>query len=144
MIKIERFIKRSLLIITMANSPAELTALLVDDEASISSLIGAVLKRNGINTIDMVATTQEGLDLLEKKPYNLVFTDLNQAPSGIEVYRAATAKGSEAYIMSGYAPDMQEAQQVAEGHFLMKPFRMPAIDQIVKDYIARQNPPSQS
>ena len=80
--------------------------------------------------------------LLERTKYNrfssrsnLVFTDLNQAPIGIEVYRAATAKGSEAYIMSGYAPDMQEPQQVAEGHFLMKPFRMPAIYQIIKHYM---------
>ena len=128
----------------MANSPAELTVLLVDDEPSISEIMKRILKGNGINTIDAVATTQEGIDLLEKKPYNLVFTDLNQNPSGIEVYRTATAKGSEAYIMTGYAPDMQQAQQVAEGHFLMKPFRMLAIDGIVKDYIARQSPPSQS
>ena len=144
MIKIERFIKEDLCTVTMANSPAELTVLLVDDEQFILEIMKRILKGNGINTIDAVATTQEGLDLLEKKPYNFVFTDLNQNPSGIEVYKAAAAKGSEAYIMTGYAPDMQQAQQVAEGHFLMKPFRVSAIDGIVKDYIARQKPSSQS
>jgi len=118
----------------------ELKALLVDDEQGIIRLLTRVLNGNGVATIDVAATTQEGLKLLEGEHYNLVFTDLNQQPSGVEVYRAAKAKGSEAYIMSGYAPDMNQAVEIAKDHFLGKPFNIPLINRIIREYIAKQNP----
>ena len=116
----------------------ELTALLVDDENYIIELLQRILNRNGITNVDAVATTREGLDLLRKKNYGLVLTDLNQNPSGLDVYRTATAKGSKAYIMTGYAPDMMEAQGVAKYHFLQKPFDIKTIDKIIKNYIAQE------
>ena len=116
----------------------ELTALLVEDEVPIREFLQRMLTRNGVTDVDAVATTQQGLNLIESRDYGLVFTDLNQEPSGLEVYRAAIAKGSKAYIMTGYASDMLEAQNVAKDNFLQKPFDTPAIDKIIKDLIARK------
>jgi len=118
--------------------PEELTALLVDDELPIMGFLQRMLDRNSIKNVDAVSTTKEGLGLLERKDYDLVFTDLNQNPSGLVVYRTAVKKGSKAYIMSGYAPDIHEAQDVARDHFLQKPFNIPEIDKIIKDSIAQK------
>ena len=126
----------------MTKLPAELTALVVDDEVPLRGILTRMLNRNGILNVDSVATTKEGIELLERKPYNLVFTDLNQQPSGIEVYRNATSKGAQAYIMTGYSPDMSIAQDVAKGHFLMKPSSLQEIDIIIKENIMSQNPQS--
>ena len=120
----------------------ELTALIIDDEDAIATLLTRLLIKNGVSKMDVVRTTQEGLDLLTDRTYNLAFIDLNQRPSGIEVYQTAIAKGSYAYIMSGYASDMQEAQSIATNHFIMKPFTLPLIDGIIKECILHQQPQS--
>ena len=133
----EKFINNKLMTNCMPEAQ-ELTTLVVENEAPILELLRRMLTRNGVTDVDAVATTQEGLDLLRERDYGLVFTDLNQKPSGIEVYRAAIAKGSDAYIMSGYAPDILEAQVIAQDHFLQKPFDIMTIDEIIKECIARK------
>ena len=144
MINKERFIKGANFYFNMTEA-RELTALVVDDEIPILDLLSRILDKNGIKNVDTVKTTQKGLDLLEDRVYNLVFTDLNQTPSGIDVYNAATARGSTVYIITGFALDMEEvAARVAKGHFLEKPFRINDVDKLIKDYIAQQNPLSQS
>ena len=122
----------------------ELTTLVVDDDEQIRDLLASAIRRGGIEIIDCVATTSEGLELIAKRNYNIIFTDLNQKPSGIEVYKNGTERNSQVYIITGYAPDAQEAQRIAPDHLILKPFSGVIIVEIVKDYIQRQNPPSQS
>ena len=78
----------------------ELTALVVDDEKNLGSLLIDILGMKNVRA-EHVLTTQEGIDMLSKKNYNLAFIDLNQKPTGVDVYRIARSRGTEAYIMTG-------------------------------------------
>ena len=102
----------------------ELTALVIDDDSQVLQLVSRFTEQGGFKT-DQAATTQDGLDLLMSEQYHLVFTDLDQNPTGIQVYNAATAKGIETYIMTGGAVNKSklaaEAQSVAGENLLTKP-----------------------
>ena len=113
----------------------ELTALVIDDDPPILQLVSRFTEQGGFKT-DQAATTQDGLDLLNSRHYHLVFTDLDQNPTGIQVYNAATAKDIETYIMTGGAakrPDLlTEAQSVAGKNLLTKPLNFSNLQQIIK------------
>ena len=68
--------------------------------------------------------------LKQGKKYDLVFTDLDQNPKGIEVYKEAASRGIESYIMSGgtMGPRIsEEARRVAGDHYIDKPFELKRI-----------------
>ena len=110
-----------------------LTALVIDDEPDVKSLFVDVLQSEGVTT-DSVATTREGLDLLARKSYSIVITDLKQNPTGTEVYRYAREKGMHAYIATGGADPIVigEARKVAGENILMKPINIDQLADIVK------------
>lgn len=76
---------------------ADITALVIEDEEDIIALMEAILKREGV-AVDSVYATSEGLDMLAKKPYDLVFTDLKQTPDGTVVYNEAVGRLSLIHI----------------------------------------------
>ncbi|MBI2660281.1 response regulator [Candidatus Woesearchaeota archaeon] len=99
----------------------QLEILVIDDKPCIVLSFYQTLKDKGVR-LDVVQTTADGLDLMTRKRYDLLFTDLMQQPSGIEVYRTAVSKGIEAYIMTGGGALLEEARAVAGESLLMKPF----------------------
>ena len=103
----------------------ELTALVVDDEPGVSSLLATVLKREGFVT-DSVPTTAEGIARLTNRNYSVVLTDLNQTPTGVEVYNLAKSRGMNAYILTGGSTDeiMELARQTAGEYLIGKPFQV--------------------
>ena len=98
----------------------ELTALIIDDDIGKKDLIVEILQINGVRT-ESVTTTREGLDLLEQRVYDLVFTDLNQEPDGTEVYRNASSKGMSVYIVTGGGkPELiSKAERVAGNNLII-------------------------
>ena len=119
----------------------ELTALVIDDEPEVKSLFVDVLQAEGVIT-DSVDTTKEGIDKLARNPYSIVITDLNQTPTGTEVYRYARERGIKVYIATGGADPIviEEAKRVAGKNILMKPINISQLADIVKE--ARQQPQS--
>lgn len=129
--------------IKMTEEQPELTALVIDDDASIRMFIPPYLKMQGIST-DVTKTTSEGLGLLKQKRYGLVLTDLNQDPTGVEVYREATSRGMETYIMTGgTTPELlDEAKTVAGDNLLEKPFGLSTLNNIIEQSRKKLDPQS--
>jgi len=111
----------------------EITALIVEDEPTLRQLFVRYLGIKNVKT-DAVETTREGLELLEERTYNFVMTDLNQQPTGVEVYKAAISKGMAAYIMTGGGSSdlLAEAEKEAGPNLIYKPFPMSTIDTIIE------------
>ena len=142
--KIERFIKCcKLLIFSVKMAERQLTALVVDDEIDIGRLLVEILSMKSV-IAEYVLTTQEGIDILGKNRYDLAFIDLNQKPTGVDVYRIAHSKGIEVYIMTGGASEnlLTEAKKEAGNHLIMKPFKAQEILDILEQYSQRQQPQS--
>ena len=102
----------------------EIKALLVEDDEGVASLYLEILARGEIQ-VDHVLTTREGLEKLAQAPYDLVFTDLSQNPTGVEVYRDAVARGiKDVYITTGGGKEslLEEARQIAGQRLLERPF----------------------
>lgn len=111
----------------------ELTALVIDDIPDIAELFSYFLIDKGVRT-DTVGTTAEGLGKLTQQIYDIVITDLNQKPTGIDVYKAAVSIGvPDVYIVTGGAEGslMTEAKQVAGEHLLIKPIEIEVIHRII-------------
>lgn len=114
----------------MTNETVTLDVLVADDEEAILKIFRRLSDRNK-DTAELVGTTLNALELLNQgRKYDLVFTDLNQNPTGIEVYKEAVFRGIEAYIISGGSDDpalIEEAQRLAGDHFIQKPFELSII-----------------
>ena len=106
----------------MTEKQGNLTALIVDDDKATVDSLKWFLEEEGFVT-DYEPSTEKGLRRLGDKNYDLVITDLNQIPSGVDVYRAATKKGMKARIITGGASDplMEEAKKVAGTDLIIKP-----------------------
>ena len=117
-----------------------LPVLVIDDELSILGAFEKILKRKGI-PFDLAESTGKGIDFINQKPYGLIFTDLNQNPSGLDVFLYAQKKGIETYIMSGGADAdiLKMAKETAGDHFFQKPFEIPTIIKILETYKSSQS-----
>lgn len=120
-----------------------LTVLLADDEVEVGEFFKEDLERACVS-VDYVPTTQKALEQLAAKKYDIVFTDLNQAPTGVEVFKKARESGADAYIITGGALPglMDEARQVAGDHLIMKPFQMKTIYEIIERNMSKEKPQS--
>jgi len=119
----------------------EISGLLIDDEPEVLSLLEDVFRTKGV-IVDTAATTQQGLDLLAQKSYDIVVTDLNQNPSGVQVYRAAISRGiQDTYILTGGTTDdtlMREAQELAGPNLLTKPIQIDTFYRIIEQVKQRK------
>ena len=119
----------------------EITALVVDDEPAILQIVARLLQSRGAK-VDTAPTTSAGLDYLTKSAYDVVITDLNQTPSGVEVYREALKRGiHNAYILTGGTEQqslMDLAVQEAGENLLFKPVQIETLYSIVDKAKARK------
>jgi len=123
-----------------------ISALLIDNEKSIRFTLTDFLKQVGI-TPDVLETTQEGVDRIRERysapnpePYDLVFTDLSQYPTGVEVVQEVRKHDSATlcYIMTGGASlkVLAQARELAAADentgFLTKPIDKTELHKIVE------------
>ena len=107
--------------VEIALAKLHIRLLVIDNESSILLSFYQALKDKRV-VLDVTQTTAEGLDLMARTRYDLIFTDLMQQPSGIDVYSTAVSKGIEAHIITGGGDLLEEAIEVAGEDLLMKPF----------------------
>ena len=124
----------------MTDETVTLDILVAEDEPAILRIFGRISAKNE-DSAELIETTARALELLRHgKLYDLVFTDLNQNPTGIEVYKEATSRGIKAYIMSGGAKQevLEEAQRVAGDNYIEKPFQIERVMGIIEQARARK------
>lgn len=112
------------------------TVLVVDDEKIARQNLKHVLSKDGY-AVTTAASGVEGLELLQKKRFAVVITDLRmQDVDGMEVLEKAKARDPnvEVIMISGYAttPTTVEAMKKGSYHFLAKPLELGELRQIVK------------
>jgi len=102
-------------------------SLVIDDESGLHMLIETALKRADCDA-DFVRTCAEGIQKFQKTPdlYDVVITDLNQKPSGVDVVNAVGGYDPRipVYIITGGADSALEttARQLVGERYITKPF----------------------
>ncbi len=112
------------------------TVLVVDDEKIARRNLRHVLSKDGY-AVTTASSGTEGLELLQKKRFAVVITDLRmQDVDGMEVLEKAKAGDPEVEVImiSGYAttPTTVEAMKKGSYHFLAKPLELDELREIVK------------
>ena len=117
-----------------------LEVLLVDDDPSLLGPFETMLRIKGCN-VDTAVSCKEGIERYRSDPtrYNLIFTDLNQTPSGVDLIDAVRAINPQVpvYVITGGTtdPHLEQAaiDRLGRDHILKKPFRLQVISNIVEN-----------
>jgi two-component system, OmpR family, response regulator len=105
-----------------------LRILLVEDDGSIARVIIIAMRDIGVPyQLDQAFSAEEGLELWEKQPYDLVLTDYNlRGMTGVHMIAAMKAQGREVATILFTAYDdakvRREAKAVGVTRFIAKPF----------------------
>src|ERR671930_2431467 len=99
--------------------------LVVDDEPSVATTIGAILRMDGHDVVS-ATTGAEALRLLNERQFDVVLTDLRLGDmDGVEVLREVqrTAPDAHAIMLTGYASLESAVAALRSGayDYLMKP-----------------------
>jgi DNA-binding response OmpR family regulator len=122
----------------------EPTILVVDDEPSISEVVGIYLRRAGYQ-VAVARDGQEALDALEKEPPDLVVLDLMLPEvDGLEITRRLRAEGDTPIIM--LTARREEADRIAglemgADDYVVKPFSPQELVSRVKAVLRRTRGP---
>jgi DNA-binding NtrC family response regulator len=110
--------------------------LVVDDEAKMRTLLGALLEEEG-HRCRLASGGQEALEVLTSETFDVVLTDLKMEPvDGMAVLREARLKNPplEVVVMTAYASveTALEATRAGAYDFLCKPFKTPELLHILE------------
>jgi two-component system, OmpR family, response regulator len=113
----------------MAMDKKPLRILLVEDDGSIARIIIIAMRDIGVPyAIDQAYSAEEGLELWEQQPYDIVLTDYNlRGMNGIALISALRARGAATLptvLFTAYddARIQKEARAVGVTRFVAKPF----------------------
>ena len=122
--------------------------LVIDDESLMREYVQEALVRAG-HDVSTASSGREGIELMEKKTFDVVVSDLKMQPvDGIEVLRAVRAQSpaSACIIMTAYGTVDTAVTALKEGAFdyIMKPFTPDELELAVaraleRERIAREN-----
>jgi len=120
----------------MAMQNKTLRILLVEDDGSIARIIVIAMRDIGVPyALDQAFSAEEGLELWDQHPYDIVLTDYNlRGMSGIAMITALRTRGATdvpTVLFTAYddARIRKEARAVGVTRFITKPF---VIDEFVK------------
>jgi CheY-like chemotaxis protein len=106
-----------------------LRILLVEDDGSIARIIVIAMRDIGVPyTLDQAFSAEEGLELWERQPYDVVLTDYNlRGMSGTAMIAALKTRGAAdlpTMLFTAYddARVQREARAVGVTRFVAKPF----------------------
>jgi len=106
-----------------------LRILLVEDDGSIARIIVIAMRNLGVPyQLDQAYSAEEGLELWDREPYNLVLTDYNlRGMTGTAMIAALRDHGAAdlpTVLFTAYddANVRKEARAVGITHFIAKPF----------------------
>lgn len=113
----------------MAMEKKPLRILLVEDDGSIARIIVIAMRDIGVPyALDQAYSAEEGLELWERQPYDLVLTDYNlrgmSGTSLIAALKARAAADLPTVLFTAYddARVQKEARAVGVTRFVSKPF----------------------
>ena len=112
-----------------ADSPSEQADILVvDDEANMRRMLGALLTRNGY-TVEQAASAAEALDLLARRDFDYILSDVRMpGMDGLELVTRIAESGSRAtvIVMSAYGTADLAIESMKRGayDYISKPFRL--------------------
>jgi CheY-like chemotaxis protein len=120
----------------MAMDKKPLRILLVEDDGSIARIITIAMRDIGVPyTIDQAYSAEEGLELWDQQPYDIVLTDYNlRGMNGIAMIATLRARGAAdlpTVLFTAYddARIQKDARAVGITRFVTKPF---VIEELVK------------
>ena len=121
---------------------ASLRILIVDDQASMRSLIRATLNQIGLKEVSEAPDGEEGLRHLLTRPVNLVISDFNMPKlNGLDLLRAVRSHGpiaKTAFIMLTGSADRELVQAAVKhgvNNLLVKPFTAATLKQKLEDVV---------
>lgn len=119
---------------------AKLNALIVDDEKATRVFLGEAL-RSAHHKVTEARTGREGLDSLERSPYDIVFTDLRMpGMGGMDLVKATRRIQPDAQVVmiSGYGTidTAVEAMQLGATGFLTKPVTLDQVEGVIQKAVS--------
>ena len=105
-----------------------LRILLVEDDGSIARVLAIAMRDLGVPyQLDQAFSGEEGLELWERKPYDLILSDYNlRGMSGIHMIVAIKSQGYDVptILFTAYddAKVRKEAREAGVSRFISKPF----------------------
>lgn len=114
--------------------------LLVDDDAAITTVLGSLLKQEGLSVVT-AASGAEALALLEKQPVDLVITDLRMPGlDGMGLLRRVAQASPDVPVVvlsaHGTVASAVDAMKAGAADFLTKPFDRDEVLFVVKKALA--------
>jgi DNA-binding NtrC family response regulator len=109
--------------------------LILDDEPIVGDRLKPALEKCGY-TVETLTDSQEAIDRLARKRYDLLITDLKMSgPSGLDVLRFVKEQspGTGVIVITGYATAEQAKESMKSGavDFIAKPFRISQLTELV-------------
>jgi two-component system, chemotaxis family, chemotaxis protein CheY len=109
---------------------SKINVLVVDDDKAISNLVKNVLNNLGFGMVIVVHNAQEGLDVLDKNPIDLVIADWEMSPmNGIEMTQKIRKMDSNKrftpiIMLTGHGEkqEIELARDCGITEYLIKPF----------------------
>jgi two-component system, NtrC family, response regulator AtoC len=123
---------------------ATMTVLVVDDDASVRSLLHKLLSRSRYDVIE-AEDGLEAIQILGSRPIDLVITDLNMPRAdGLQVLRHTREKHPKVPVLiltgENSIRDCVEAMRAGAFNFLTKPFHAADLDEIVRQALRARGP----
>lgn len=116
--------------------------LLVDDEYGIRETIGEILEEENYR-VTKVEDGHKAINLIQKKPFNIVITDIRMPGiSGIEILESTKKMDpdTEVIIITGYASleSSIEALNLGAFSYIIKPINIDELKATIKNALAKQ------
>ncbi|GAB6161102.1 sigma-54 dependent transcriptional regulator [Desulfothermus naphthae] len=120
----------------------EFKILVVEDEDIARKNLHRILSKEGY-VIESVASGKEAIDLINKKEFDLVVTDLKmEGIDGMEVLKYVKSKApyTEVIMITGYATVDSAVTAMKEGafHYIAKPYKLDEVRGIVKQALIKR------
>ena len=119
-----------------------LRILLVEDDGSIARIIMIAMRDIGVPyAISQAYSAEEGLELWDQQPYDIVLTDYNlRGMSGIAMIAAMRARGASdlpTVLFTAYddARIQKDARTVGVSRFVTKPFVIEEFVKLTRDLL---------
>jgi two-component system response regulator PilR (NtrC family) len=118
------------------------TILVVEDEESMRQFLSILLERDG-HEVMLARSGEEAFEHLAEQTFDLVLTDLRMGEvDGLQVLARcqAIAPETQVVVLTAYATTETAVQAMKAGayDYVMKPFRVDALQEIVKKAIEKR------
>jgi diguanylate cyclase (GGDEF)-like protein len=111
----------------MASAKTQVQVLIVDDDVAVRSTMNEYLLYAGYHS-DSVSCAEEAIELLQKKSFHVVITDIIlPAMGGLDLTKIIKkGQDTDVIVMTGYSDDYsyEEAINIGASDFVIKPVRL--------------------